>query len=369
MSHRHTRLFGSTSARTLACPAHLQRSEGRPEQPSSAAAEEGTMIHDIVAQVLEDADKEHALLAPLTLEQRQIARKHIDFVRGLVEDGGRLYVEKRTESPHLHPEWFGTADVVVVKPPLLIIADLKCGRIPVEVDYDGDINPQLASYAISVLENLKPAVRSQIKQVETIIIQPREGGIKRRFVSLGELADMKFRLLEAAKLAERPNPPAHAGKHCTFCRALAVCETAREKVQSSAKLDFMPQGPSALPAEDMDELLREAHYAEKWIAAVKDEAKRILSTDDGDILGRWELVPTRATRRWKDESQAERFLRDAGLSEVTVTKTISPAQARLLARENNVQLDGIDDLIVAESSGVKLAAKSPLDGYDEDEWS
>lgn len=360
MSHRHTKLFGSTSYRTLQCPAHYQRGLTIPDPPSSPAAVEGTMLHGYVEEVLRAPDMEPADFpwwGELDFDQRNIVTTHVGLIRELAE-GGRLYVEKRTTSPHLHSEWFGTADAVIVKPPRLIIGDLKCGRIPVEVENeDGEVNAQLGSYAISVLENLRPEVRATITEIELVIVQPREGGIKRTVVDRRTLDELKARLLEAARLAESDNPPAKVGPACHFCKVKPQCPTYRDFVYNEAKLDFALDGGEVtdLQPVELHSVLAVADMAIEWGRAVKDRAEQLLH--DGDLLdGNWQLIPKRAKREWEDEKIVMPALADAGLaySDIYETRLRSPAQIEATLKERGIKLD-LSDFTKSVSTGLKIA--------------
>jgi CRISPR/Cas system-associated exonuclease Cas4 (RecB family) len=366
----HTPLFGSTSYRTLKCPAHYQRSQGMPEPPQSEAAAEGTFLHGVAEALLLDPTDD-AEFAGLTDEQKRIVMQHVETVRGLVK-GGRLYVEKRSEAPHLHWAWYGTADAVIVRGNQLVIADLKCGRIAVEVqDDDGAVNAQLGSYAISILESLKPEVASRIMEVELVIVQPRQGGVKKTVISREELEELKHKLIEAGNNAETDNPRAAAGSHCRFCRAKPTCQTIRELVNENAKLDFALDNadPEDLEIADINSVLQIAEIAEGWIKSVRQYAEQLLA-DGQSIEDEWELVPKRAVRKWKDTRQVTQRLLSEGLSGNEFTKEVllTPAQVESLAKKKNLEID-LTDLTVAESSGLKLARKQKDDtGFDETDW-
>lgn len=367
----HTPLFGSTSYRTLKCPAHYQRSLGMPEGPTSDAAIEGTMLHGIAERLLLDPHDD-AQFEALTDDQKRIVKTHVDTVQGLVK-GGRLYVEKRSSAPHLHKFWYGTADAVIIRPPRLTIADLKCGRIAVEVqDDDGAVNAQLGSYAVSIIESLKPAIADKLTEVELVIVQPRNGGTKRTVISRAELDELKLKLIEAGNNAESDNPRAAAGSHCRFCRAKATCPTIREFVNEKAKLDFALEDadPGELTSSDLNSILTVADIAEDWIKTVRQYAERMLA-EGGDIEGQWELVPKRALRKWKDERITTQRLLSEGLSGNDFTKEVvlSPSQVEALAKKKKLDID-ISDLTIAESSGMKLAKKENENGnsIDLDDW-
>lgn len=359
----HTKLFGSTSSRTLGCPAHFQRGQHVPDPPPSDAAIEGTMLHEFSEKVLKSKNvvpQDFPEWATFNFDQQNIVNTYVGLVREVVAEGGNLYVELRTESPHLHKEWFGTADTVVVRPPRLVIADLKCGRVPVGVyEYGSDTepNPQLGSYAVSVLENLKPAVRAMITEVELIIVQPREGGIKRAVFTRRQLDNLKARLLDAAREAANDNPRAEIGPWCHFCKVKPLCPTQQEFVYEQAKLEFALNGGDAadLPLADLHSILAVADTAIEWGQAVKAHAERLLH--DGDPLdGNWQLVPKRAKRVWNDEKAVERLLLDEGfeLEEIVREQLLPPAQIEALAKKKGIRLD-MSELATSVSSGLKIA--------------
>lgn len=363
MSKAHTKLFGSTSSRTLGCPAHFQRGAFVPDPPSSDAAKEGTMLHEFSENVLHFPDIEpHQVKGwhDLNFDQQNIVKTYVGLVREVVAEGGNLYVELRTTSAHLHKEWFGTADAVVVRPPRLVIADLKCGRVPVGVyEYGSETepNPQLGSYAVSVLENLKPAIRALITEVELIIVQPREGGIKRAVFTRRQLDNLKARLLDAARDAESDNPHAEIGPWCHFCKVKPLCPTQQAFVHEQAKLDFALDGGEATDLEpvDLHSVLAVADIAIEWGQSVKAHAERLLH--DGDPLdGNWQLVPKRAKRIWEDDRLVKQRLLSEGFTweEISREVLLTPAQIEALAKKKGIRLD-LSDLASSVSSGLKIA--------------
>jgi hypothetical protein len=198
--------------------------------PSSPFAEEGTMLHEYCANVLLGLDNPYEL----TDEQLDVANVYVETVRQEAEDG-KVFIEQKFKLPH-HPEFWGTADAVIVSGDTLKVIDLKAGRgVAVEVDYAGKINPQLGFYALGAMAAVG---RTDFTSVEIIIVQPRLGGVKRRLTSMMELHDLADELVAAAALAEGDNPPFSAGSHCKFCLARATCATLREEVMRLARMDF-----------------------------------------------------------------------------------------------------------------------------------
>jgi predicted RecB family nuclease len=213
----------------MRCPGSVKASEGIPNV-SSPAAEEGTMLHEVAANLLMGLPHEYEI----TDEQEEVVRAYVDLVKQEAE-GKTLYVETKFKLPQ-HPEFWGTADCVVVDGDNLRIYDFKAGRgVAVEVDYNGRINPQLGFYALGACSALG---KYDWGNVELIVVQPRFGGVKRRTTNPQELEELVEEMIAATKLAELDDAPRHAGSHCKFCLARATCPQLRDYVYELARMDF-----------------------------------------------------------------------------------------------------------------------------------
>ena len=225
----HSRFGASAAHRWTRCPGSVQLTKNMPN-PSSVFAEEGTILHDVAGNLLLDLENPYEL----TDEQRDVVDFYVNFVRQEANNA-KLFVEQKFKLPH-HPEFWGTADAVIVSDDTLKVIDLKAGRgVAVEVDYAGKINPQLGFYALGAMAAVQ---RTDFGVVEIIIVQPRLGGVKRRLTSVSELNNLAEELVSAAALAQSDNPPFAAGSHCKFCLARATCATLREEVMRLARMDF-----------------------------------------------------------------------------------------------------------------------------------
>lgn len=226
----HSRFGASASHRWMRCPGSVQTTVGLPN-PSSPAAAEGTMLHEIAACELTNTPHEY----DVTDEQREVVSFYTNFVRGNIREDSKVYIEQKFKLPH-HPEFWGTADAIVVTGNELHVMDLKAGRgVAVEADYNGRINPQLGFYALGACESV-----GQYKwdKITISIVQPRLGGVKSRDVTTLELKELADELIAAAALAEGDNPPFAAGSHCKFCLAAKTCGELRNHVYELARMDF-----------------------------------------------------------------------------------------------------------------------------------
>lgn len=371
---RHTKLFGSTSYRTLQCPAHYQLGKDIPEPPQSEAAAEGSMLHalceDILKGRISDKSKRYQ---ELNDDQKNIVDTYVGLVRELLKGAYWRSYELQVNLPNLHPEWFGTADAVIFKGNRLIIVDLKCGRIPVEAFEYGRPdrpNPQIGFYAISVLLAVPPVLTASVTEIELIIVQPREGGVKRMLVTRKDLEELQERLLVAAEEAEGDDPTAVVGPACHFCKVKPVCPKFAEHVYTQAQLDFASENDgeaSQLTPLEIEAVLPHAKLAIKWGNAVIAEAERRL--DMGEKIPGWQLVPKKAIRDWKNPRDAARHLIVNGLSSDVIypQKLVSPAQAEALAKQKNLTID-LTDFVQNASNGLKLGKSDEKDDGDDAGW-
>jgi hypothetical protein len=337
----------------MRCPGSIRASEGLPN-PSSPFAEEGTLLHEVAANLLSGLPAGHEI----SEEQWHVVDTFIDTVMADWEDGDTLLVEAKFKLPH-HPEFWGTADVVLAKPAMqrLKVFDLKCGRgVNVEADYGGKINPQLGFYALGALSMF--GAEHKFEDIEVIIVQPRLGGVKRRATTMQELDALAFDLVKAAAIAESPNPPRAAGSHCKFCLARKDCSELLSEVLRTAQTDFddtQPIHPAALPQAALADVLGKADVIETWLKAVREHAIEQLEADIA-VPG-WKLVEKRATRKWKDIRMVKQRLLSEGLTGFEVDGIATPAQVEKLAKKQGIQLDFFD-LIDAVSSGVTLVRET-----------
>lgn len=186
----HSRFGASGAHRWMRCPGSVPATAGMPN-PSSPAAAEGTMLHEVAASELEGLPHEYEI----TDEQREVVDQYINLVKAEKGDG-KLLVETRFQLP---------------------------------------INPQLGFYALGACAALG---RTDWEDIELIVCQPRFGGIKRRATTYQELLALAEELVQAAAVAESNRPTFEAGSHCKFCLASATCPTLRGHVYELARMDF-----------------------------------------------------------------------------------------------------------------------------------
>jgi hypothetical protein len=350
----HSPLGGSTLKRWSACPGSIRLSKGIPNR-SSKYADEGTRAHEIAASYLTDKKwPDH--VDPATKEAVKV---YTDTIAEIVRDSSspRLWVEQKVSLKQIHPQLYGTADCVIYdhETKLLTVIDYKHGSgTVVEVVEDDKPNFQLSYYALGAAFTLNLL----IEEVEIIIVQPRcahpDGPVRRCKFSADYLLEFSADLSDFVKATEDPKAPLKAGPHCKFCPAAGICEMIHTNAMTLAKEEFSPA--FTYDPEKLSHVLSWLPVLDGWIENVREFAYR--EAQHGRVPPGWKLVPKRATRRWRNEKEAESALISSGKiweDDLFIDPKIkSPAQLEKIFKDKNL----IESLTVAESSGLTLVPES-----------
>ncbi|NNM74778.1 DUF2800 domain-containing protein [Enterovirga aerilata] len=374
----HSRFSASASHRWLRCPGSIRLSEGKPN-PETPWAAEGTRLHEAAASALSvfRHDPKDPIAWPdygLTTEQIEVVQQYVHTIAADLEWGDvrwdRFRVEQKVSIPDLHPEFFGTADCIVVAGGKLTVYDLKCGAgVEVLVDYDGALNPQLGYYMLGAIVALGGKVTvgnielpAGVHDLETVIVQPRFGGVKRRAVAVTELLELAHDLFKQAMVAELDDAPLAAGSHCRFCLARAECPALREWVREQARLEF---GSAAdMPDPDLSAVLRLADVIEAWIAAVREEARRRI--EGGEAVPGYELKRGReGNRTWRNPEAAYEALVEWGIPAdlAAPRKLVSPAEAERLAKIHVGEEIDLADMVERKPAPVSVVRTTAADDF------
>jgi len=346
---------GSTAKRVMNCPGSVALCAKMPPQPSSKYANEGTLLHNIIAEVLEH-DKKPIEFLGTTYED-------ITFTKDLLED--KLYpaldllnvvdpncemdiaVETRVGFGDFLPDVYGSTDLLGRIGQRAIVLDWKFGD---GVAVEAEENPQLMFYAAAAMRT--PEVQWVFEgatEIECIIVQPPE--LKRWVTTPERIKKFEQELKMAVKLAQSADAPLKIGDHCRWCIAKPTCPLMTGAVDRAvhAQLDI-------LNVEQISGYLRQADMLEQWITDLRALAHRILET--GKPLPGYKLVAKRATRQWVDDDAALVAMLNDGIpeDELLTSKIISPAQAEKVLKKHGKQLPA--DQVVAVSTGSTLAPES-----------
>ena len=348
---QHSRIVGgSTAKRVIACPGSVALVDKMPPKPSSKYADEGTLLHDAIAKVLESDVDPFTLvgtkLNDVELTADLIENKLLVALRALDEidpEGDMIYaVESRVGFANYTPEVFGSTDLLGCIGRRAIVLDWKFGDgVPV----DAEENYQLMFYAAAAMRTPATSwVFHDTDEIELIIVQPPS--IKRWVTTRERIAAFESDLFRAINTALKPDAPLASGDHCRWCAAKPVCPVMTGAVDRALKekLDVMP-------VEQIGHYLDQADILEQWISDLRQLAYGLM--EEGKAVPNWKLVHKRATRQWIDEDKAVAFLSGVGVEAWGEPKPLSPAQAEKALKKAKIELPA--DLVVAVSTGSTLA--------------
>ena len=344
---------GSTAKRVMNCPGSVALVQKMPPQPSNKYADEGTLLHNVIAEiVMSDKHPEdflHTKYNDQVLTLDLIDNKLVPALAALdVIDPNKemeIEAETRVSFGDLLPDVFGSTDLIGRIGKRAVVLDWKFGDgVAVEVEE----NPQLMFYAAAAMrtEETKWAFDG-VEEIEMVIVQPPQ--VKRWVTTPARIVKFEKELIRAVKLAQQPNAELKIGDHCRWCAAKPICPQMTGAVDRALKTSI-----DDLDAPTISAYLKNADMLEQWITDLRALALQML--DSGARLPDYKLVAKRAIRQWTDEDKAKVALFAFGLteSEVMETSIISPAKAEKALKKRKQALP--DDLVVAISSGNTLAS-------------
>ena len=342
---------GSTAKRVMNCPGSVALCATMPPRPSSKYADEGTLLHNIISEVLE-TDK-----APIEF----LGMKYNDvvFTKELLED--KLFpaldlldevdpkkemeyaTETRVGFGDFLPDVFGSTDLLGRIGSRAIVLDWKFGS---GVAVEAEENTQLMFYAAAAMRtDASKWVFEGATEIECIIVQPPE--IKRWVTTPERIKQFEQELKFAVQQAQKPNAPLEHGEHCRWCAAKPVCPKMTGAVDRALKSQI-----DQLDVVHIGGYLKNADLLEQWITDLRALAHQVL--ESGKEVPGWKLVAKRATRQWVDEEAAAKALaQDMSHDEMYTQKLVSPAQAEKILKKAKKELPA--NQVVAISSGSTLA--------------
>jgi hypothetical protein len=342
---------GSTAKRVINCPGSVALVQQVPPKPSSSYADEGTLLHNTIAAILETGKKPEDFLGTfyngVELTEDRLERKLLPALAALdeIDPEGKLEyaVEQVVGFGDALPGVFGSADLVGRIGNRGILLDWKFGD---GVAVEAEENLQALFYTAAALRT--PATRwafEGVESIEVIIVQPPQ--VKRWVTSLDRVRRFEAELILAVRAAQQPDAPLSAGDHCRWCAAKSICPLVNGVVARAKRENI-----KAVNVDRLTEALASIELLEGWIKDAKDMAAELLAA--GVEVPGWKLVPKRATRQWVDEYAATGALLNLGafaLHELTELK--SPAQVEKLLKKHKLAMP--EGLITAVSSGDTLA--------------
>jgi hypothetical protein len=350
----HSKIVGgSTAKRVMNCPGSVALVQKMPPQPSNKYADEGTLLHNVIAEiVMTDKHPEEFLGTTyndqvLTLEL--IDSKLVPALAALDEiDPNKemeIEAETRVGFGDLLPGVFGSTDLIGRIGKRAVVLDWKFGD---GVAVDVEENPQLMFYAAAAMrtEEAKWAFKD-VEEIEMVIVQPPQ--VKRWVTTPARIAQFEKDLVKAVKLAQQPDAELKVGDHCRWCAAKPICPQMTGAVDRALKTQI-----EAIDVQTLGAYLANADMLEDWIKDLRALAHQIL--DSGAPVPGYKLVAKRGTRQWTDEKDVVHWLDGKGLepNEIYRKELLSPAQMEKVLKQRKLTLP--DDLVVSVSSGTTLAS-------------
>jgi len=342
---------GSTAKRVIGCPGSVALCATMPPKPSSKYADEGTLLHDAIAQVLDKNVKPESLLG-MTYQDQELTQELIDNklhvaldLLGQVDPNLEMEYAVETEVGFgdFLPDVFGSCDLLGRIGNRAIVLDWKFGD---GVTVGVEENEQLLFYAAAAMRTPSVSwVFDGATEIECVIIQPPM--IRRWVTTVERVKQFELTLLQAVKASAKKDAPIAVGEHCRWCSAKPVCPKMTGAVDRALDLQI-----KSLDADKIGGYLANCDLLEQWITDLRALAHQMLEADV-PVPG-WKLVNKRATRQWANEDVADDVLSKViPKDELYVSKMISPAQAEKVLKKSGTKLP--DDLVVAVSSGSTLA--------------
>jgi len=352
---KHSKIVGgSTAKRVINCPGSVALVDKMPPQPSSSYADEGTLLHDVMAKLVDygdGADPQEMLGATYkdaVLTQDLLDRKILPALAALDEidpSGEMTYaVESRVGFGDFLPNVFGSTDLLGIIGDRAVVLDWKFGD---GVAVEAKENEQLMFYAAAAARTKATAwAFVDALEVELIIVQPPY--IRRWSTTMERINQFEQTLLSAVKASQHDDAPLKVGDHCRWCAAKPVCPLMTGAADRAlvAKLD-------ALPIDQITHYLDQVPLLEGFIKDLQQLAHGLI--EEGQAVPGYKLVNKRATRSWLDADKAAAWLTAAG-AEPYEEKIISPAAAEKVLKGAKIALPA--DLVTAVSSGSTLVAES-----------
>lgn len=354
MSAHSSIVGGSTAKRVMACPGSVALVQKMPPQPSSKYADTGSLLHNVMAFILELDEKPEDLLGTkyrdIVLEQEHLDNKIYPALALLDEVDPNKEMEYEVESRvyfgDMLPDVFGSTDLIGRIGSRAIVLDWKFGD---GVVVDAEENPQLMFYAACAMRTARTQwAFDEATEVECVIVQPPF--IRRWITTLERIERFANDLVIAVRTALSPDAPLALGDHCKWCAAKPICPLMTGQLERAVKTAV-----KELDARAIADYLAKADLLEEWLKDLRALAFQMAEANQ-PVPG-YKLVAKRSTRQWVNEDEAKaKLLAHLPESEVMESSLISPAQAEKKLKKLKLALP--EDTVVALSSGNTLAPDS-----------
>lgn len=213
---------GSTAKRVMACPGSVALCEKMPPKPSSTYADEGTLLHELIAEYLEHGTKPVKFIGRTyqgqTLTEDLLHEKLLPAIKALDEIDPKQEMQYAVETNVSFDNEalsgvFGSTDLLGRIGGTAYVIDWKFGD---GVLVTAEENPQLMFYAAAAMRT--PSVKwvfDGAATIECVIIQPTRG-VSRWTTTPERIAQFEVELIRAVKKAQLPDAELNVGDHCFY---------------------------------------------------------------------------------------------------------------------------------------------------------
>jgi len=344
---------GSTAKRVINCPGSVKLVQQMPPKPSSEHADRGTLLHDVIAELLEfDKPPQQCIGAQYNdqvLTQELLDEKIIPALAALdVVDPDKAMeymVETRVGFGDYLPGVFGSTDLLGRLGNRAIVLDWKFGD---GVMVNAQDNDQLLFYAAAAMRtDACKWVFEGADEIELIIVQPPE--IRRWVTDKARVVSFEQELAKAVRRAQQDDAPIKTGEHCRWCAAKPICPQMNGAIDRAIHQQIVN-----LNKDQLGEYLAKADMMEDWIKDLRALAFQVL--ESGAEVPGYKLVAKRGTRQWVEEAAIEAWVDANNIKDAYDVKIKSPAQMEKVLKKHGKELPS--DLVTTVSSGSTLAPES-----------
>lgn len=319
-SRDHALLSPSSSHRWMSCTPSARLEEPLSDS-TSAAAEEGTVAHELAEYALDKyikgeylplldelpTPKEIAASPYYSSEMDKYVTDYVCYVCDIFEVCGdaKMYLERKFDLTSYVNDCFGSCDCAIEGTNILNIIDLKYGK---GVRVEAKDNTQLMMYALGVLRSLSPKRQAEIETIKMHIAQVRLGNYEVFEMSARDLTHWGIhKLRPTAEKAWNGQGNTVVGSHCKFCKFKPQCRAQRDALVN----EFETHGETkALTLDEIGDILSKADMFTDWLSSVKSHAMAEVLA--GKTVKGWKLVEGRSARVITDEDEAVKRLSELG---------------------------------------------------------
>lgn len=360
-SGAHRWLHCTPSARLEAT---LPEPKKRPGQKDFSA--EGTLAHSLAEAKLrfqldqigsQEYDKELEIIKQNPLysqELEEITDIYVNYVRSQAGTEDKVFVEARVDIGEYVVESFGTSDCVIIGQNRITVIDLKAGS---GIYVSAVNNEQLRLYSLGAYERYKDEF-PELKEVRTIIVQPRLGNISEDHTTVAKLTEWgKYYVKKRAQKAWVGSGEFVPGEHCQFCRAKSQCKARADYNSELSKLEF--RDPPLLSDEEIALVLSKAQSLRTWSNDVEEYALN-KAISDNVIPPGYKLSTSVTHRRISDQGLAANVLKEKGLPDEAIWEPRKLKSLASLEKMNKQVAAWLGDLVMRPEGQPKLVKAKDL---------